>query len=63
VDFGWSAPSTIISNIFDPDSRGYVVDEFYKAETTDEELVEAAKEMQNEWGKCTFSCDEVSTIH
>ncbi len=57
VDFGWSAPSAIIANAFDPDGRGYAVDEFYKTETTDEELAEAAKEMQDEWGKGTFYCD------
>ncbi len=57
VDFGWSAPSAIVANAFDPDGRGYVVDEFYKTETTDEELADAAKEMQDEWGKGTFYCD------
>jgi hypothetical protein len=57
VDFGWSAPSTIIANAFDPDGRGYAVDEFYKTETTDEELAEAAKEMQDQCGKGTFYCD------
>ena len=57
VDFGWSAPSAIVANAFDPDRRGYVVDEFYKTETTDEELAAAAKEMQNEWGKGVFYCD------
>jgi hypothetical protein len=57
VDFGWSAPSAIVANAFDPDGRGYVVDEFYKTETTDEELAEAALEMQNEWGRGVFYCD------
>jgi len=57
VDFGWSNPSAIIANAFDPDGRGYVVDEFYKTETTDEELLEAAVEMENNWGKGTFYCD------
>ncbi len=57
VDFGWSNPSAIVANAFDPDGRGYVVDEFYKRETTDEELAEAAKDMQAEWGKGVFYCD------
>ena len=57
VDFGWSAPSAIVVNAFDPDGRAYAVDEFYKRETTDEELAEAAKELQDEWGKGTFWCD------
>jgi hypothetical protein len=57
VDFGWSNPSAIVANAFDPDGRGYVVDEFYKTETTDEQLVDAAKEMQDEWGKGVFYCD------
>ena len=56
-DFGWSAPSAIVVNAFDPDGRAYAVDEFYKRETTDEELAEAAKELQDEWGKGTFWCD------
>jgi len=29
-----------------PDGRAYAVDEFYKTETTDEQLAEAAKDMQ-----------------
>lgn len=57
VDFGWSAPSAIVVNVFDPDGRAYAVDEFYKRETTDEELAQAAKELQEEWGKGTFWCD------
>lgn len=57
VDFGWSNPSVIVANAFDPDGRGYVVDEFYKSETSDEELAEAALEMQKEWGKGEFYCD------
>ncbi len=57
VDFGWSNPSAIIANAFDPDGRGYVVEEFYKTETTDEELLEAAVEMEDTWGKGIFYCD------
>ncbi len=57
MDFGWSNPSAIVANAFDPDGRGYVVDEFYKTETTDEELADAAKDMQTEWGKGVFYCD------
>jgi hypothetical protein len=57
VDFGWSNPSAIIANAFDPDGRGYAVDEFYKTKTSDEELAKAALEMQKEWGKGDFFCD------
>ena len=57
VDFGWSAPSAIVVNAFDPDGRAYAVDEFYKRETTDEELADSAKELQEEWGEGTFWCD------
>ncbi len=35
----------------------YVVDEFYKSETSDEELAEAALEIQKEWGRGEFFCD------
>jgi hypothetical protein len=57
VDFGWSNPSAVVANAFDSDGRGFVVDEFYKRETTDEELAEAAKDMQNQWGRGVFYCD------
>ena len=57
VDFGWSVPSAIIANAMDPDQRAHAVDEFYKTQCTDEDIVAAAKEMQDEWGKGTFYCD------
>ncbi len=46
-----------MANAFDPDGRGYVVDEFYKTETTYEALPKAAKEMQSEWGSGVFWCN------
>jgi hypothetical protein len=58
VDFGWSNPSVIIANAFDSDGRGYVVDEFYKSETSNEALAKAALEMQKEWGRGEFLCDK-----
>ena len=54
VDFGWSAPSAVMANAFDHDGRGYFVDEFYKTETTDEELLEACVELEDTWGKRTI---------
>jgi hypothetical protein len=57
VDFGWSNPSAIVANAFDPDGRGYVVDEFYKSGTSDEELAKAALDMQKQWGRGEFFCD------
>lgn len=57
VDFGWSAPSVIVVNAFDSDDRAYAVHEFYKRETTDEELAEAAKDLQETLGEGTFWCD------
>ncbi len=57
VDFGWSNPSAIVANAFDSDGRGYVVDEFYRSETSDESLAESALEMQKEWGRGVFYCD------
>jgi|LSQX01.2.fsa_nt_gb hypothetical protein len=57
VDFGWSAPSAVVVNVFDSDGRAYAVDEFYKREVTDEELAEAAKDLQKAWGVGTFWCD------
>ncbi len=57
VDFGWSNPSAIMANAFDHDGRGYFVDEFYKTETTDEQLLEACVDLEDEWGKGAFYCD------
>ena len=57
VDFGWSAPSAVMANAFDHDGRGYFVDEFYKTETTDEELLEACVELEDTWGRGPFFCD------
>ncbi len=57
VDFGWSAPSAVMANAFDHDGRGYFVDEFYKTETTDEQLLEACVDLENQWGKGVFYCD------
>jgi hypothetical protein len=57
VDFGWSNPSAIVANAFDPDGRGYVVDEFYKSGTSDEELAKAALDMQKQWGRGEFFCE------
>jgi hypothetical protein len=58
VDFGWTNPSAIIANAFDGDGRGWAVDEFYKSQCTDEQLAEAAAEMQNSLGKGKFYCDK-----
>lgn len=57
VDFGWSAPSAVMANAFDHDGRGYFVDEFYKTETTDEQLLEACVDLEDTWGKGAFYCD------
>jgi hypothetical protein len=57
VDIGWSNPSAIMANAFDHDGRGYFVDEFYKTETTDEELLEACVEMKQTWGDGVFYVD------
>jgi hypothetical protein len=58
VDFGWTNPSAIIANGFDNDGRGWVVDEFYKTQCSDEVLADAAVEMQGSWGKGPFFCDK-----
>ncbi|NLE05086.1 MAG: hypothetical protein GX638_09850 [Crenarchaeota archaeon] len=46
-----------VANVFDSDGRRYIVGKFYKIETTDEELLVAVKEIQEEWGKSIFYCD------
>lgn len=57
VDFGWTAPAAVMANAFDHDGRGYFVDEFYKTETTDEQLLEACVELEDQYGKGPFYCD------
>ncbi len=44
-------------NAFDHDGQGYFVDEFYKTETTDEELLEACVELEDTWVEDQFFCD------
>ncbi len=57
VDVGWSAPSAIMANATDALGDGYFVDEFYDTETTDEELLEAAVDMEDKWGEGVFYID------
>jgi hypothetical protein len=57
VDIGWSVPSAIVANGLDHEGRAWIVDEFYKTQCSDEDLVEAAQDMQQSWGKGPFFCD------
>tara|TARA_R100001530_G_scaffold135354_1_gene112355 strand:- start:681 stop:1913 length:1233 start_codon:yes stop_codon:yes gene_type:complete len=57
VDFGWTNPATIIAIGIDGDGRAYILDEFYKSQASDEELVAGAQELQSRWGAGRFYCD------
>jgi phage terminase large subunit len=57
VDFGWTNPSAIIAIGFDNDNRAYILDEFYQNRTQTETLIQAGKEMVEEYGRGKFICD------
>ena len=57
VDFGWTNPACILAIGFDGDGRAFVFDEFYKSQASDEELVNAAQEMQETYGPGRVVCD------
>ncbi len=65
VDFGWTNAATILAIAIDGDGRAFVLDEFYKTRTSEEELIEEAKELRDEYGQGRLYCDrsEPRTIH
>ncbi len=56
-DFGWTNPAAQVVIGWDGDHRAYVLDEFYKAQATEEELIASAIEFQNLYGKGDWYCD------
>lgn len=57
VDWGWTNPSAIVAVGFDGDGRAYVLDEWYERRASLEEIVEAALDMEERWGRGTWHCD------
>jgi len=56
VDWGFRNPACILAMGL-KDDVVYVLQEFYSPKTTDDELIEIAKQMQHKWGVGTFHCD------
>jgi len=57
VDFGYSVESAIIVIAEDKNGVFYVVDEYYRAEKTTNELIEVAKNLKEKWNINKFYCD------
>jgi len=57
VDFGWTAPSSVLAGWFDGDGRAYIFDEVYRTQMSQDELVKACLEMRGKWGEAPFFCD------
>jgi len=56
VDWGFRNPACILALGLVNDEV-YVLQEFYSPKTTDDELIEVAKQMQQRWGVGRFYCD------
>ena len=56
VDWGFRNPACILALGIAGDTI-YVLQEFYSPKTTDDELIEIAKQMQQRWGVGRFYCD------
>ena len=57
VDFGWTNPACILPIAVDGDGRAYVLDEFYKSQTSEEQLTKEAIAFIEEYGRGRFFCD------
>lgn len=64
VDWGWTNPAAIVAVGIDYDGRAFVLDEFYKRQATNEELIATCKEFVNDYGKGKVLCgaEEPQTI-
>jgi phage terminase large subunit len=57
VDFGWTNPSAIVVVAYDYDGRVWVLDEFYKNQTSAADLLEKLNEFATLHGKGEVICD------
>ncbi len=58
VDFGWTNPSAIEVLGFDSDGRVYVLDEFYKTQSSAEDLMHALDNFRRVYGAGPVICDK-----
>ena len=58
VDFGWTNPSAIIVEGFDGDGRLWVLDEYYKAQASAEDLMVALDGFRKTYGPGLVFCDK-----
>jgi hypothetical protein len=57
LDYGWDAPSAIVSCKLDGDNRIFAMEEFYKTQVSEFELIEQGKYQIQKWGKGTLWTD------
>lgn len=64
-DFGWTSPAAQVVVAWDKDGGAYALDEYYKAQSTKEELLENALRLQGLYGVGVWYCDpsEPETIN
>lgn len=58
VDFGWTNPSAIMVDGFDGDDRLWVLDEFYKPQSSAEDLIVALDNFRKIYGAGPVICDK-----
>ncbi len=58
VDFGWVNPSAIVVIAYDYDGRVWVLDEFYKNQTSAEDLLCQLQVFMKEYGRGEVLCDK-----
>lgn len=58
VDFGWTNPSAIMVNGFDGDGRLRVLDEFYKTQSSAEDLIVVLDGFRKIYGAGPVVCDK-----
>ena len=58
VDFGWSSSRAIMVDGFDGDGRLWVLDEFYRTQSSAEDLIVALNEFRKVYGAGPGLCDK-----
>ncbi len=58
VDFGWTNPSAIVVDGFDGDGRLWVLDEYYKVQSSAEDLIVALDGFRKTYGGGPVVCDK-----
>lgn len=63
IDWGWSNPSVIAVVGIDGDGRAYVLEEFYKSQTTVDEHIRIAQELKEKYNIVRFFADPSEPEH